>query len=71
MPEFHDPMDDPVEHPLLGQQVTITLDRDDPAGVIRGRLVSLTAGGECVVDTEDGRRYGWPALEIEAGDMGA
>lgn len=67
---YRDPMDDPVDHPLLGRRVTVILDHDDPAAQLTGTLVALTVSGDVTVDTDAGRRYGWPALGIaEATDV--
>ena len=45
--------------------MVVTLAHDDPAGVLVGVLVDRTCDGEVTVDTDQGRRYGWPALRIE------
>lgn len=48
---------------LEGQRVMVTLSHEPLVEVV-GTLVNLDKEGEVVVDTETGRRYGWPALEI-------
>jgi hypothetical protein len=51
---------------LIGKQVRVTLDHDDPEAVIEGQLVGLTEDGQGTVIPEDGiRHYCWPVLEVE------
>lgn len=56
---------------LIGKRVTVTLDgrperANDPYAFLTGVLVEFEDDGGVTVDTDDrGRRYGWPALEID------
>jgi hypothetical protein len=49
---------------LRGQPVTVIVDRDDPDARMTGLLVDVDEYGECVLETPEGRRHGWPTLEI-------
>ncbi len=69
-PVDRDPLDDPIDHPHLGKRVTVVLDHDNPAAVLTGTLVALTVSGDVTVDTDQGRRYGWPALDIQEAPSG-
>lgn len=65
---FEDPFDVPIDHPLMGQPVTVILDHDNPAGTIRGVLTAMDAGGGVSVRQPDGVVvHGWPCLEIRGG----
>lgn len=50
----------------LGRRVRVLLDpgNPDPAAVLEGVLVELTDEGEVTVETDRGRRYGWPAMRV-------
>lgn len=50
---------------LLGHNVKITLNWDDPAGTIIGYFFGVDIEGSAVVDTVEGRRYVWPVLFVE------
>jgi hypothetical protein len=50
---------------LIGAQVTVIMDRDDPAANTSGQLVGLSEDGQATVLQSDGmRHYVWPALVI-------
>lgn len=61
---FEDPFAAPIDHPLIGRRVVVIMDHDDPAAKATGVLVGLNGYGESAIDTADGRRYCWPAVEI-------
>jgi hypothetical protein len=57
----------PVEEmrTLVGRRVVVTLnERDDPPVTVTGVLVDIEDDGGFTLDTPDGRRYGWPALDV-------
>ncbi|AER48747.1 hypothetical protein CM07_gp68 [Mycobacterium phage Alma] len=50
---------------MLGKQVRVTLDYQEPA-VAEGQLLSFTEDGEVVVLAEDGTKHWcWPNLKTE------
>ncbi|QUU29314.1 hypothetical protein SEA_DIMINIMUS_130 [Mycobacterium phage Diminimus] len=52
--------------PLLGKQVKVTLDNDDPKAIATGTLLSFSDDGEVVVQDEMGFvHYCWPNLKME------
>lgn len=54
---------------LIGRRVQVVLYRDNPVATLTGVLRSLSDDGEVGIETGEGLRYGWPALEIiEVGD---
>lgn len=59
---------DPRYAELVGKRVRVTLDRNphDPMATVEGVLVGCKKDGEVGVFTEEGLRWCWPALEIEA-----
>lgn len=52
-------------HKLLGKQVTVILNHDDPKAVSRGQLLGFGEGGNIEILEDDGFiHYCWPMLEI-------
>ncbi len=50
---------------LVGRPVTVTLDeRETPPVTVTGVLVDIEPDGSFVIDTAEGRRYCWPAVEM-------
>lgn len=48
---------------LVGRRVVVTLNHDGPV-TAEGVLVDVCDDGDFTLDTDEGRRYGWPALDI-------
>ncbi len=55
----------------VGRPVTVTLDeREDPPVTVTGVLVDIEPDGSFVIDTTEGRRYCWPAVDMaDAGEV--
>ncbi len=50
---------------LVGRRVTVTLDEHAMPPVTKtGILVAVEDDGGFTLDTPEGRRYGWPAVDI-------
>ena len=58
----------PVDHPHLGQTVTVALTGGRRPVTVTGLLIAVNAARLAVVDTADGRRWCSPALTIRPQD---
>jgi hypothetical protein len=53
----------------IGRPVVVTLnEHSDPPVTVTGVLVGLEDDGEFVIDTANGRRYCWPAVDMADAD---
>lgn len=57
-----------VDHPLIGQPVTVTLTKGHNPVTVTGLLVAVNTAALAVVDTDHGRRWCSPALTIHTVD---
>lgn len=76
LPHDGDPMDRPLNHPLLGRRVTVTIARAGEPGAVRPRhrtvdithtgvLLRVTVSGDFDLRLDDGQTlYGWPCLDV-------